>query len=117
MVKGRVRTYVGPCAGGISPAPTRPRPGRSVRGTPMPNGRSCGLALWLMTAMWLGSDASAASPVRVEKGERYYLSTPVSYWIYQVDAKKCGLPLDKVKCQGDKELTICAYSQGACEWA
>jgi len=84
----------------------------------MPNGRSCGLALWLMTAMWLmGSDALSASPVTVEKGERYYLSVPVSYWIYQTDAKKCGLPLIKVKCQGDKDLTICAYSQGACESA
>jgi hypothetical protein len=83
----------------------------------MPNGRTCGLALWLMTAMMLGSDASAASPITVEKGERYFLSAPVSYWIYQADAKKCGLPLDKVKCQGDKDLTNCAYSQGACEWA
>jgi hypothetical protein len=83
----------------------------------MPNRKSCGLALWLMTAMWPGSDASAAPPITVEKGERFYLSAPVSYWIYQADAKKCGLPLDKVKCQGDKDLTICAYSQGACEWA
>ena len=83
----------------------------------MPYARSQGLALWLMMGVLFGGDASAASPGTVKKGERFYLSSPVSYWIYRADAQACGLPLDKVRCEGSKDLTICVYAQGACEWA
>ncbi|HEV8338020.1 MAG TPA: hypothetical protein VGR67_16540 [Candidatus Polarisedimenticolia bacterium] len=83
----------------------------------MPDARFWGLALWLMIGVLFGSDASAVSPGAVKKGERFYLAAPVSYWVYRADAKACGLPMGQVRCEGSKDLTVCFYAQGACEWA
>ena len=76
-----------------------------------------GLAFWLLMGALLSGNSRADGPGAVRKGERYYLSIPLSYSVYRADAKACGLPLDKVKCEGSKDLTICGYSQSACERA
>ena len=75
------------------------------------------LALWLALGALFGGEVSAVGPGAVRKGERFYLSIAVDYWVYRADAKACGLPSDKVRCEGSEDRTICAYSQGACEWA
>ncbi len=73
------------------------------------------LALWLTLAGLFSCDVPAIESPAVKKGEPYYVSIPLSYWVYQSDAKACGLPADKVKCEGNEDRTICFYAQGACE--
>ncbi len=75
------------------------------------------LALRLILGALLASDASAVSPEAVKKGQPLYLSIPLKYSVYRADATTCGLPADKVRCEGIEEMTICAYAQGACERA
>ena len=75
------------------------------------------LGLWLILGMLFGGNASAAGPETVKKGQPLYLSIPLKYSVYRADATTCGLPADKVRCEGGGELTICAYAQGACERA
>jgi hypothetical protein len=87
----------------------------------MPCRGSCRPVAWLLMGALLTGHVSAAGPDVVRKGERYYVSIPMAYSVYKADAKTCDLPLDKVRCERAGEdaadLTICAYSQGACERA
>ena len=78
---------------------------------------SCRLATWLILGGLFGCDALAVEPSAVTKGEPYYVAIPLSYWVYRSDAKACGLPADRVKCEGNEDRTICFYSQSACERA
>jgi len=75
------------------------------------------LAAWLTLGGLFGCEVMAVEPSAVKKGEPYYVSIPLSYWVYQSDAKACGLPADKVKCEGKEDRTVCFYSQNACERA
>lgn len=75
------------------------------------------LGLWLILGMLFGGDALAAAPETVKKGQPLYLSIPLKYSVYRADATTCGLPADKVRCEGGGDLTICTYAQGACERA
>lgn len=71
----------------------------------------------LMLAGLSGRGVLGIEPPAVKKGEPYYVSIPLSYWVYQSDAKACGLPADRVKCEGNDDHTICFFSQNACERA
>lgn len=73
------------------------------------------LAFWLTLAGLFGRDVLAIEPEAVKKGERYYVSIPLSYWVYNADAKACGLSADRVKCEGSEDRTVCFFSQNACE--
>jgi len=83
----------------------------------MRNRRLGELALWLLLVALFASDVSAVGLEAVKKGQQLYLSIPLKYSVYKADAKTCGLPADKVRCEGSGGMTICAYAQGACERA
>ena len=73
------------------------------------------LGFLLLTGLLCAGRASGVEPEAVRKGERYYLSIPLGYWVYRGEAKRCGLPLDKMRCEGSEEQTICWYAQSACD--
>ena len=73
------------------------------------------LGFLLLMGLLGASTASGVEPEAVKKGERYYLSIPLGYWVYRGEAKRCGLPLDKMRCDGSEEQTICWYAQSACD--
>lgn len=75
------------------------------------------LVLWLVAGSLFAGEAPAPGAGVVRKGERYFLSIPLSYFVYRADAKACGLPLERVRCEGSGDTTICSYSQSACERA
>ena len=75
------------------------------------------LALWLVLGLLFVVDVSAVGPETVKKGQMLYLSIPLRYSVYRADIATCGLPADRVRCEGSGELTICAFAQSACEGA
>jgi hypothetical protein len=75
------------------------------------------LAFVLFMGLLCAGGASGVEPEAVKKGERYYLSIPLGYWVYRGEAKRCGLPSDRMRCDGSEETTICWYAQNACERA
>jgi len=74
---------------------------------------SRGLSMVLAALLLIGSTGELEA---VQKGERFYLSIPVSYFVYQADAKTCALPPDRVRCEGGGDVTICSYRETACGW-
>lgn len=71
----------------------------------------------LLVCTALQEPCSATGPAAVKKGDRFYLAIPVSYSLYKSDAAECGIPLEQVRCEGARDMTICKYSQDACAWA
>jgi hypothetical protein len=83
----------------------------------MSSKRARQLAFLLCMGLLTIREAPGIEPEAVRKGERYYLSIPLGYWVYRGEAKRCGLPLDRMRCDGSEEQTICWYAQSACDRA
>src|SRR5262245_15061461 len=83
----------------------------------MSSGKTRALAFLLCMDLLTIRETSGVEPAAVKKGERYYLSIPVGYWVYRGEATRCGLPSDRMRCDGSEVQTICWYAQNACERA